>query len=203
LFEDPWFERVQNSVKLRKEGRVLTDVDAAVFDSSTNSLALFQLKWQDYNTSDIKQIFSRTKNFVSALNTWTATVQDWLSSADTGSIRSAFKLRHIRDDQPLRIFLFGLSYSISRAEAFAKIDFHGDLAVANWGQFFFAYREQRFEKELFQRLHAQFRKETRLVLRAQPTEVRLQVGENELVFENYWFLFDDEAPESDALVEPG
>ena len=32
---------------------MITDIDAAVFDVTTGELGLFQLKWQDFSSSDV------------------------------------------------------------------------------------------------------------------------------------------------------
>jgi hypothetical protein len=48
LFEGPRFQCARSSIKLRRGGKVVTDVDAAILDEATRELVLFQLKWQDF-----------------------------------------------------------------------------------------------------------------------------------------------------------
>ena len=58
LFPTRRFAKAEKPLNLRNEGVVATDIDAAVFDSTTRTLGLFQLKWQDpFGTSMRKAKF--------------------------------------------------------------------------------------------------------------------------------------------------
>ncbi|MFL5560792.1 MAG: hypothetical protein ACJ79K_04870 [Gemmatimonadaceae bacterium] len=65
-------------VKIRERGRVLTDIDAIVYDRLTGDLALFQLKWQDPFGASLGKRASAAKNFSVGASEWVRVVSDWL-----------------------------------------------------------------------------------------------------------------------------
>ena len=70
LFEGPRFQRVPGQTKLRQNGQIVTDIDAAIFDNGTGDLVLFQLKWQDFTTSIVRTQRSKAKNFTEQVEGW-------------------------------------------------------------------------------------------------------------------------------------
>jgi hypothetical protein len=52
LFMGARYVRIDRPTLLRRDDMDVTDIDAAVFDLTTGDLALFQLKWQTFDTDD-------------------------------------------------------------------------------------------------------------------------------------------------------
>jgi hypothetical protein len=78
-----WPERyvtAPRGAKLRDAGRVVTDVDAMIFDRQTGDLGLFQLKWQDAFGASLVRRASSAKNFVQASERWVETVHTWTAT---------------------------------------------------------------------------------------------------------------------------
>jgi hypothetical protein len=72
-----WTTNARN-LKLKRDGRAVTDIDFAVQDSSTGDLALFQLKWQQPTLSDPAVRRSNAANLLSQCNSWIEKVREWI-----------------------------------------------------------------------------------------------------------------------------
>ena len=79
LFPTQRFGKAEKPLKLKNEGAIATDIDAAVFDISTGTLGLFQLKWQDPFGTSMRKRNSKMKNFLNETNRWVATVSSILN----------------------------------------------------------------------------------------------------------------------------
>ena len=72
-------------LKLKNEGAVATDIDAAVFDTTTGTLGLFQLKWQDPFGTSMRRRNSKMMNFLEETNQWVSTVSSILLEKPEGT----------------------------------------------------------------------------------------------------------------------
>ena len=79
LFPTQRFAKAEKSLKLKHEGAVATDIDAAVLDTSTGTLGLFQLKWQDPFGASMRKRNSKMMNFLDEANRWISVVGSILS----------------------------------------------------------------------------------------------------------------------------
>lgn len=78
LFGAPRFSVLPSGVPLRRaDGTVLTDVDAAVLDTVSGTLALVQLKWHDMFAQSLRERESRRRNLLAAAE-WVSRVSDWV-----------------------------------------------------------------------------------------------------------------------------
>ncbi|MEH3091301.1 MAG: hypothetical protein PGN20_04470 [Agrobacterium cavarae] len=77
LFPEPRFFMPPKPRVLRGNGRVLTDIDALIFDRLSGNLAVFQLKWQDSYETSLKERASRQKNLAKEGNFWIETVSQY------------------------------------------------------------------------------------------------------------------------------
>jgi len=68
-----------------------TDIDAAVYDTKTKNLALFQLKWQDLFAHDWKDRRNKLKEFKKA-ELWVEKMKKWSSTRTAKDILSALHL---------------------------------------------------------------------------------------------------------------
>lgn len=78
LFADPRWQTHGRNLRLREGGKVVTDIDFAVFERQANELALFQLKWQHPVGLDNRGRRSAGKNLVEESNRWITAVMSWL-----------------------------------------------------------------------------------------------------------------------------
>jgi len=77
-FHDSRWVCAKSGLLLRHEGRVVTDIDALVYDHEKNEIGLFQLKWQQPVGIHGRANRSAAKNLVLESNKWVATVRGWL-----------------------------------------------------------------------------------------------------------------------------
>jgi len=78
LFDDPRWQTHGRSLRLREDGKDLTDIDFALYERTANELALFQLKWQHPVGLDNRGRRSAGKNLVGESNRWIDIVISWL-----------------------------------------------------------------------------------------------------------------------------
>lgn len=184
LFQGTRYHCVEGNVRLKKEGKVLTDVDAAIYQRDTNCLALFQLKWQDFGSLDGREVSSKARNLVRGINKWTDQVGYWEETASIADYRSTFRIPEIRGDMPFKVLHFGVCKNASRISGFSGESFHEGIAVANWPQFFAARREFLGEPDSFQLLHSKIRSEYRNTPAMDSYPLNLQLGEERIRLEN-------------------
>lgn len=77
LFLEPRFFMPSKPRLLRDGSRVLTDIDAAIFDRKTGTLAIFQIKWQDSFENSLTERASRQSNLVKEGNAWIEIVSNY------------------------------------------------------------------------------------------------------------------------------
>jgi hypothetical protein len=115
------FVNSQQAVKLRAEGRVLTDVDAAIYDRETQELGLFQLKWQEAFGASLTRRASSAKNFTVPARKWVETVARWVEAKSPSEIREHFRLGD-GSDLPIRVRLFVLGRFAAHFTEFGQPD---------------------------------------------------------------------------------
>ena len=79
LFPTQRFGKAGTPRKLKNERAIATDIDAAIFDPSTGTLGLFQLKWQDPFGTSMRKRNSKMKNFLNETNRWVSTVSSFVN----------------------------------------------------------------------------------------------------------------------------
>jgi len=77
-------------------GKLKTDIDAALLDGSTGTLALFQLKWQEPFGNSLKERYSRITNFYPKSVEWIDKVQHWLKTQPEEKVLSILQLKGFR-----------------------------------------------------------------------------------------------------------
>lgn len=104
--------KVPKGVVINLDGRK-TDIDAILFDVNTNTLGLFQLKWQDPFYKSMRERYSRISNLFKKANEWIEKVDYWLSKTDPKSIISSLKInKHYSGNKKLKLencFVFVIS----------------------------------------------------------------------------------------------
>ena len=83
---------VNENVIIKEGRRVITDIDAVLFDKKNCILALFQLKWQDPYSTSMSERFSKISNLIPKSVEWIDKIQDWISKNDSQTILKTCKL---------------------------------------------------------------------------------------------------------------
>ena len=108
---------VPTQVKVRQGDRVLTDIDAAIFDPQNNVGGLFQLKWQEPFGPSIRARDSRKKNFIGPTTAWIDQVLRFLQTLSSRKLADSFGLT-LTDAEQIkhsRLFVVGRIFRISQA----------------------------------------------------------------------------------------
>lgn len=92
LFPSPRFVVSEAGIRLRRDdGSELTDIDASVYDRSTETIGLFQLKWHDIYGRSTRERNSRRLNLLRA-NAWVEAVSTWLQGHSVAELVRMLKL---------------------------------------------------------------------------------------------------------------
>lgn len=97
----------EQEVNIKSNG-VHTDIDAAIFDTQSQSLALFQLKWQDLYAHDLKERRSRLSNYSKKAEEWIEKISRWINTNDSQTILQALKLtgKINKEQKVANVYLF-------------------------------------------------------------------------------------------------
>lgn len=113
LFPQHEIVRVRTPVKIRTGHRVVTDIDAAIFDLRNNIGGLFQLKWQEPFGPSIRHRDSRKQNFLTSATTWIDQTWEFLRTVTPRKLADSFGLR-LNEAEKLthfRLFIIGRNFS--------------------------------------------------------------------------------------------
>jgi hypothetical protein len=109
LFPSDRFHRLDRTILVREHGKVITDIDAFVFDRHTKTAAVFQLKWQDFIGASLRKRRSQKSNLLHTGNLWVEQVSNWLSNVSHEDIASVVEINS--DDMvnaiQFRLFVLG------------------------------------------------------------------------------------------------
>ena len=78
LFSASRWQTHGRNLRLRENGRDVTDIDFAAFEQNANELALFQLKWQHPVGLDNRGRRSAGRNLLEESNRWIESVLSWI-----------------------------------------------------------------------------------------------------------------------------
>lgn len=172
---------LNSPIKIRKDGRVLTDIDAAILDLLSGELAIFQLKWQNYFFNDVKRLRSKASNLTEETDQWARTVLDWIST--NGFVELA-KTMQLKINLLKKVYLFGISYSIARTKGYGYTSKEQDLAIANWPQLVRIRTQIGPAENIFSKIHSAIKAESEL-------KVSVQALPLEFTLDKYDFIFED------------
>lgn len=121
---------MRRNIKLRKEGKELTDVDLAVIDPQQGNLLLIQLKFQDSARGNFRVEASRMGRFRDESVRWLDTVAGWLKSIDEQTLRSTFRLPRGMRISRIQKLVLGRHHAWS----LRSVRLDDDSVFASWNQ---------------------------------------------------------------------
>lgn len=186
MFRGKRYIRFPGNLKLRRDGAVLTDIDAVVYDRLTGDVGLFQLKWQDYSTNDVRQLRSKAANLSTELMDWSGKVKSWIEENGVSAFDQSLRLKQKRREAVKSVHLFAISRSAVRTQGYGIKTDAPDLAMAVWPQFLRARMEIGPSEWTLRDIHARLREEYRQVPDIQPMPVSLRVAGATLYIHNFW-----------------
>jgi hypothetical protein len=187
---------IEGTTNLRRGRNIVTDIDAAIFESVSGELGLFQLKWQDFNSNDIAKQRSRARNFVEKVDVWAKSVEGWI--AEFGDVELMRALRMKRGTEMTKVRLFAIGRSAARFQSYGFSHKAESIASATWRQFARLRYEIGPTENVLRDLHAAIQAEKSTPVMLKPIRQEVPLANYRLVFENFWNEFEDEAPVASA-----
>lgn len=132
LFEGTRYRCVQGQARLRRNGKDITDIDAAIYDEASGDLVLFQLKWQEFGTSIVRAQRSRASNFTKQVDEWGRRVCAWIGEFGVDALCRSLRVR-LNADKIRYVRLVAVGRSAAR---FGSYGYNVDkqVLVLSWPQ---------------------------------------------------------------------
>jgi hypothetical protein len=192
-FEGNRYQRVNGNINLKKQGKVITDIDAAIYDNTNGELAIFQIKWQDYFFNDVKKLRSKASNLARELDDWSEKVMDWVNDNGNEQLTKLLRIKLPAGTNISAIYLFGLSKNAGRTAGYGFVKKSTNLAVATWPQFQRNRIEIGPQAKVFSVLFKKLIEQEGAVFKSTPIPVSFQLSEHELIFEDIWYTYEKNA----------
>ncbi len=80
------FTCIDHNIVIKKDGKTITDIDAAMMDKNNGDIALFQLKWQNQTADSVRSLHSKSQNFVNETKKWVNDVKQWIEDSSEDNI---------------------------------------------------------------------------------------------------------------------
>ena len=157
LFSAERFAKAEKPLKLRIDGSVATDIDAALFDKTTGTLGLFQLKWQDPFGTSMRKRNTKMKNFLAETDHWVSTVSSILQ--ETPEVLNHLlgdRTVRIQDTKRIHLFVIGRHFSHFSGEAFRD----SEAAKGTWPQVLRLFKDSPVGPDPITWLHEMLREQS-------------------------------------------
>jgi hypothetical protein len=122
----------RENIKLKRDGRTLTDIDFVVVEPSQGTVVLCQLKAQDFYGADLRAKDTKADRLKREVTKWTGAVHSWLANADQKTIRSTLRVE--RGVSVNKVFLLTVSRHFSHS--LKKAELGEDSCFATWLQLY-------------------------------------------------------------------
>jgi len=120
----------RGNIKLRQNGKMLTDLDLVIVERSSDRVVLVQLKHQDPYGADLATTLARTGRLNQQVGDWLRKVRSWLSAASPSEVRATLRLPS--GSSPPKVSLLVLTRHY--AHSLRKVVNGDDAMFANWNQ---------------------------------------------------------------------
>jgi len=111
-----------------------TDIDAVIFDKTTKTLALFQLKWQDSFGNSMSERRSRISNLYPKSKEWIDKIVDWTKKYPEKTILNSLGFNGLAPNENAinDIYIFVIARNHIH---FTGVELDGQASWASWYQF--------------------------------------------------------------------
>lgn len=192
LFAGSRYQKVEGNINIRKDGKIITDIDAAIYDNLTGELALIQIKWQNFFTNDVKKLRSRAKNFVDEINRWVEKTESWICSKDISHVVKSLQLKGVTGKlSKSKIYLFGLAKNTARTHGYGYELSNKRIAVSTWAQFVRNRTEIGPASQVISKLFQNLKEEENAKVKCKPMPVRIPFANVILDFKDIWNIVND------------
>jgi hypothetical protein len=122
----------RGNTKIRREGRVMTDIDFVAIEVTSRTAILFQLKHQDHYGGDIRKRSNRGRRLREETETWLKHVNEWLARTPRPQIYTSLQIRKNVEIERFHVMAIGRHF----AHFLAPLAKDDNFAYANWVQFY-------------------------------------------------------------------
>jgi hypothetical protein len=190
LFEGSRYQVVELPTRLKRGGKLVTDIDAAVLDMMTGELSLFQLKWQDFTSHRLGTIRSKAKNFVERVSLWADQVEAWIEEFGKAELCQFLKLKLPEGALPTKVMMFAIGRSSARFTSYGYALTNANIAACNWKQFVRLRYEVGPAERVLSEIHSRvFSERTRVEMR-RPLPYSFEIEGRTICFEDMWRAAD-------------
>lgn len=106
FFNGERFYKCMESLIIKVDGKVLTDIDALIYDRITGKIAVFQLKFQDYFGYSLKQRSNRKLDMLKA-NKWVEAITNWILTQSEHDLAIKLGIPRPLNKSNFRLFVIG------------------------------------------------------------------------------------------------
>ncbi len=131
LFLGERYVRVEGNIKLRQGGKVITDIDGAIYDKLTGELAIIQIKWQDFFINDVRKLRSKARNLRAGFDEWAIKIEKWINDNGLQALSDNLRLGNVVKS----FYLFGISKTMSHTEGYGYHIDNQNIATSNMPAF--------------------------------------------------------------------
>ena len=167
----------------------VTDIDAAIVDVTTGELAIFQLKWQDFGSNDLRKIRSRASNFVEQVDLWAESTNAWINEFGIAALLKSLQIK-APSNRAVKLFTFAIGKSNARFKSYGYNLKQAHVAASNCPQFTRVRYEVGPVAQVLSEMHARtFSEKTRTIDR-EPIPYEISIGSNRILFKDMWSKSD-------------
>lgn len=107
-FNDEQYYKINRSIVIKENGKIMTDIDACIVDKNTGDIAIIQLKWQDLIYDCNKSSFSKGRNFNEKTSMWIQVLREWINNVSEKKIADSLgiNMKYIRKEK-IKLFVIG------------------------------------------------------------------------------------------------
>jgi PAS domain-containing protein len=105
-FSTPRFHVPSHGFSIRRpNGSELTDIDAAIVDTESGSIAFVQLKWNDVFGHSLNEWQSRRRNVVKKANEWVEKLVSWIDGRSASEVARQLNIKGVTSDAAPLIYV--------------------------------------------------------------------------------------------------
>lgn len=112
LFDSENLVCVNRNINLKLKGKLITDIDALIYDANSKTVLLIQLKWLDDFGASMKMRYSMSKNFYGSSIKWIDKVSNWIKEREIFELIKD-DIRGIKQDEveSIELLILGRNFS--------------------------------------------------------------------------------------------
>lgn len=134
--------KLVDNVRIRRDGRTLTDIDFVTIDEADGTVVLWQLKHQEHYGGDMRRRSNRASKLRREVDHWLATARAWIAEEEISTVNSAFRLRKGVTLQRVYFVVVAKYF----AHFLSSSDLGDDAAYTTWMQLVDALNRSYFEE---------------------------------------------------------